>query len=249
MNVVKNMRLISDICYSKSEHIEKYLDMYLPDADSFKVLIYMHGGGLEHGDKTTRRTVGRYIAEHGIAFIPINYRLYPQAVYPEYICDAAEAIGWIYKHIGEYGNCDGIYVGGSSAGAYISMMLCFDDRYLAPYMLPKDTIKGYIHDAGQPTTHFNILRERGIDSRRVVIDEAAPLYHIGKADEYPPMLFIVSDNDIASRYEQTQLVLSTLKNFNYDKEKIYYKLMHGGHCHYSKTEEFGEIALDFLNKN
>jgi len=174
--------------------------------------------------------------------------MYPQALHPQFICDAAEAVWWVYNNIGEYGNCEGIYIGGSIAGGYISMMLCFDNKYLAPYKIPGDVIKGYIHDAGQPTTHFNVLRERGIDSRRVIIDEAAPLFYIGKAADYLPMMFIVSDNDMKNRYEQTQRVLSTLKHFNYDEKKIYYRLMHGTHCHYSSTTEFGKIICEFIDE-
>ena len=121
-------------------------------------------------------------------------------------------------------------------------------KYLAPYKIPEGTIKGYIHDAGQPTTHFNVLTERGVDSRRIIVDEAAPLFHIGKAAGYPPMMFIVSDNDMKNRYEQTQLVLSTLKHFEYNESKIYYKLMHGSHCHYSEKEEFGRIICEFIQQ-
>ena len=242
------MKIISNICYGKAKHPEQYLDIYLPDTDTFKVVMYMHGGGIEAGDKSGVGVVGEYVANQGIAFVSINYRLYPQATYPQFICDAAEAVGWIYNNIGEYGKCEGIYIGGSSAGGYLSMMLCFDDKYLSPYKIPSGVIKGYIHDAGQPTTHFNVLRERGIDYRRVIIDEAAPMYHIGKAINYPPMMFIVSDNDMENRYEQTQLVLSTLKHFEYDESKIHYRLMHGTHCHYSNKEEFGKIICEFIKE-
>ena len=242
------MNLISNICYGKAKHPEQYLDIYLPDKDSFKVFVYMHGGGIEAGDKSSMNEVGEYVASQGIAFVSINYRMYPQAVYPQFIFDSAEAVAWIHNNIGEYGNSEGIYIGGSSAGGYISMMLCFDSKYLAPYKIPECVIKGYIHDAGQPTTHFNVLRERGIDSRRVIVDEAAPLFHIGKAINYPPMMFIVSDNDMKNRYEQTQLTISTLKHFGYDERKIYYRLMRGTHCHYSETEELGEIICEFIKE-
>ena len=41
----------------------------------------------------------------------------------------------------------------------VKKMLCFDEKYLkAVGMLPTD-IAGYIHDAGQPTSHFNVLKE------------------------------------------------------------------------------------------
>ncbi len=240
------MKITKDICYGKYGFSEQYLDLYIPDRESFKVFVYMHGGGITAGDKRDAEAVGKYVAEQGVAFVSVNYRMYPQATYPQFICDAAEAVAWVYKNIGEYGTSEGIYIGGSSAGAYISMMLCFDGKYLAPYKIPDEVIKGYIHDAGQPTTHFNVLRERGIDSRRIIVDDAAPLFHIGEAEKYQPMLFIVSDNDIKNRFEQTQLVLSTLRHFEYDEIKIHYRLMHGNHCEYSKTVVMGEIICEFI---
>ncbi len=242
------MRVINDVCYSKSGHPQQYLDIYLPERESFKVVIYIHGGGLLEGDKSTKNIVGEYLAKKGIAFVSVNYRLYPQAVYPEFIRDAAEAVAWVYNNISEYGYCEGLYIGGSSAGGYISMMLCFNKIYLSPYDIPENMIKGYIHDAGQPTAHFNVLEERGIDSRKVIIDETAPLFYVGDADYYPPMIVIVSDNDMENRYEQTQLLLSTLRHFGYDEKKIFYKLMHGEHCYYSKTEELGEIIYEFIKE-
>ena len=127
------------------------------------------------------------------------------------------------------------------------MMLCFDPMWYAAYGVRPAQIAGYIHDAGQPTCHFNVLKERGIDSRRVIIDNSAPLYHIGNGTKYPPMLFIVSDNDMKNRYEQTQLVLGTLKHFKYDESKIFYRLMHGKHCEYNNMlDENGHSVLGTL---
>jgi hypothetical protein len=54
---------------------------------------------------------------------------------------------------------------------------------------------------------MNVLRERGIDSHRVIIDDSAPLYHIEPNKNYPPMLITVSDNDIPNRYEQVMLLI------------------------------------------
>ena len=62
------MRLISDVCYGKAGHTDQYLDIYLPDKNNFKVVVYMHGGGMEAGDKTQFATVGEYVAGHRICF-------------------------------------------------------------------------------------------------------------------------------------------------------------------------------------
>ena len=156
--------------------------------------------------------------------------------------------------MGEYGANGTLFVGGTSAGGYASMMLCFDKRWLAPYKLPAEAVAGYFHDAGQPTTHFNVLREKGMDVRRVVIDETAPLYFVGIDQEYPPMLLIVADQDMENRYEQTVLVRSTMDHFGYDLSKVELKIMHGRHCaHVSADNEQGEnvlgtIVRDFILK-
>ena len=242
------MKVIKDICYSVTQYPEMSLDIYLPDKDSFKVFVYFHGGGLERGDRKRAEKFAEIVTAQGIALVSVDYRMYPQVIYPQFIYDSAEAVSWVQKNIGEYGNCEGVYVGGSSAGAYISMMLCFVDKYLKRYGVEEDFVKGYLHDAGQPTKHFRVLQERGIDPKKVIVDETAPLYYVGDKEEYPPMMFVVSDDDIKGRYEQTLLMIATLKHYGYDESKIHFKLMNGTHCAYVKTGEFGKIICEFMEK-
>lgn len=225
----------TDICYSG----DQTLDLYLPEQDDFAVFVYFHGGGLEGGDKGVAVKIAEYLQEHGVAVVSANYRLYPEASYPEFIHDAAAAVAWTFER---YGESSKIYVGGSSAGAYLSMMLCFDEGYLAPYGIEPCRISGFIHDAGQPTVHYNVLRERGADTRRVIVDEAAPLYHVGRAERYAPMLLIVADEDIPGRYEQMHLLLKTLQAFQQEAKLM---VMKGAHCCYTE-EKLGEIAWKYI---
>jgi hypothetical protein len=246
------MKVINDIKYGNIPG--RVLDLYLPDAESFPVFVFFYGGALECGDKSLYPFFGEYLAKFGIASAMVNYRMYPEATYPDFIHDAAAGAAWVYKHIKEYGNCTGVYVGGSSAGGYLSQMICFDRRYLAPHEILPTDFKAFIHDAGQPTCHFNVLRERGIDKRRIIIDESAPLFHVGKDAEYPPMLIMVSDNDLENRYEQTMLLLSTLKHFGTDMSKIEHKVLHGSHCEYvfatreDGTSVYGDMIKDYILK-
>ena len=55
------------------------------------------------------------------------------------------------------------------------MMLMLDAHWLARLDMSPADAAGFIFNAGQPTTHYNVLRERGMDPKRVVVDEAAPL--------------------------------------------------------------------------
>ena len=238
------MRKITDIIYAHGDEASQRLDILLPDTDEFYAIVFIHGGGLEAGDKDNDTSHFNYLISRGYAIVAPNYRMYPNARYPEYLEDAAAAVAWTFSHIEEYGKCKGVIVGGSSAGGYLSMMLCFDGRWLKPYGILPTEIKAWLHVAGQPTCHFNYLKyDKRLDSRRVIIDETAPLYHIGEAQSYSPMLFTVSDNDMKNRYEQTLLVMSTLKHFGHE-DKIELKIFNGTHCQYhNQNDESGNNIL------
>ncbi len=250
------MKIIKDIPYTTLKHPLQVLDIHLPDQGSFPVFLYFHGGGIEKGDKTDARMFWvDDLVKRGVAVVSANYRMYPEARYPEFITDAAAAVAWTISNMKDYGNPTAFFVGGSSAGGYLSQMLCFDKKYLAPYKINPDEMAGFIHNAGQPTVHFNVLRERGIDDRRIIVDEAAPLYHICGERDYAPMQIFYSENDIENRPEQTRLLVSTMKHFGCDMDKVDVRYMEGyGHCKYCKANDengdniFAKAVFEFINK-
>ena len=230
-----------------------YLDLYIPETDTFDLFVYFHGGGLCSGDRKGVDVFSKTLAERNIATASVEYRMYPEAKFPDFIEDCAYAVHWLKEHISKWGKCNRIFVGGSSAGGYISMMLCFDNRYLQAVGLEPTDIDGYIHDAGQPTSHFNVLKELGNDGRRVIVDETAPMYFVGTSDNYSPMLFIVSDNDMFGRYEQTMLMINVLNHFGH-KENIFLSVQNGNHCRYvykkDEKEEgvFANLIIPFIER-
>ena len=248
------MKKIENINYANSNLERQTLDIYLPDVDSFPVYIFFHGGGIESGCKSDN-TFFCDLQKRGIAVVSANYRLYPNAKYPEFLEDAAMAVSWVFNNISDYGTPTAFFVGGISAGAYLSYMLCFDKSYLEKHNIDSDKISGYIFDAGQPTTHFNVLRERGIDSRRIIVDEAAPLYHITSGRNYPPMLIFTAEHDMPNRYEQTLLLISALKNFGYDSNRIKFKYIRNStHCQYADKKDiydgksYSDILCEFIEE-
>ncbi len=239
------MKVLSDIFYGNEKIPEKTLDAYIPDGDCRAVFLYIHGGGIEHGDKSEHSREGKFLTDRGYAFLSINYHLYPNTEFPAFINDAAEAARWAKDNMRElFSNCGNLYIGGSSAGGYISMMLCFDKRYLGAVGMSNADVCGYLHDAGQPTSHFNVLKYSGKDSRRVIVDETAPIYFVGLEPKYPTMRFIVSDNDMFARYEQTMLMVKTMEHFGY--KHFDYRLMHGKHCEYTGILIDGETKLSYM---
>jgi acetyl esterase/lipase len=241
------MKTFKNINYGDGYHPRQKLDLYLPDVKTFPVLIYFYGGGLEGGSKEDLQCFSECALDNIGVAVP-DYRIYPAARYPEFIMDAAAAVAWILKNIGTYGECKKIFIGGSSAGAYLSMMLCMDKRYLSPYGIDPDVFAGYIFDAGQPTVHFNVLREVGYDPKRIIVDEKAPLYHICAGRNYPPILALCADNDLPNRFEQTALLISTMRHFGYGD--VEFQLMKGyGHCGYYQEPVLRKINTEFITKH
>ncbi len=230
------------------------LDLYRSGRENPPIFIYMHGGGLEAGDRTGPRVLFDRLAADGIDIASLDYRMYPDARFPDYIEDCAKAIDYILHRLGVH--FSGVYVGGSSAGAYLSMMLLFDSRYLKKYDIDPLALDGWVLDAGQPTVHFNVLRERGLDTRLVRLDEAAPLWHITSnfappagRDKLPMILNIAASNDMTCRLEQLRLLDATLKHIGWPAERLRFAYMNGwSHCGYDGAPVFAELIESIIKR-
>lgn len=255
------MKTIFDIIYDENYPYDCVMDVFTNDTcDSENLFLYFHGGGIEGGSKNDTRDFCRYLFDlnNDISIVTADYRMYPDAKFPEFIDDCSVAVKWLMSEKNDKVRFKKLYIGGSSAGAYLSMMLCFDKNYLEKHGINSlRDVAGYIFDAGQPTAHFNVLYERGLDSRLVRVDEAAPLYFIDSEFEktlsdilvVPKFLFFVADNDMENRLEQNLLLMRTMRHFGLNADKIEYHLMNGfGHCGYTGNPEFSRIICDFIDR-
>lgn len=179
-----------------------------PGTNGAPVLVWFHGGGLTGGSKE----IPAGLKKRGLVVVSANYRLSPKARCPDYLEDAAAAVAWTFKHIGEYGGSpDRIFVSGHSAGGYLAAMIGLDKRWLAAHGIDADRIAGLIPMSGQCITHITIRKERGIDSKQPVVDEYAPLFHV-RADA-PPVLLLTGDREkeMLGRYEENAYLMRMLK--------------------------------------
>ncbi|MBR6709673.1 MAG: alpha/beta hydrolase fold domain-containing protein, partial [Clostridia bacterium] len=167
--------------------------------------------------------------------------------YPAFIEDAADAVAHVMAHIYLHCTPTKFYVGGHSAGCYLSMMLAFDRHYLAARGIDAGTLGGYALISGGTTKHFSLLAAAGEDKRLLRIDDTCVLWHL-RADGAP--LFVVSsDVDMPTRREQNLLFVSALRHLDYASPIEYHEYPGVGHRYFVRRDErTGEIpvAADLL---
>lgn len=250
------VKIIRNIPYTEERTTRNCYDLYLP-ADGTDgtetpdtLVIYFYGGSLKKGCKDKQAFPGALIRElrkrgatHGNAAVACpDYRLIPDVMYPTFINDAAEAARAVIERYGaEYKMPARIFIAGYSAGAYISMMLCFDKKYLAAQGIDADKITGYLLMSGQPTKHMSVLECDGMDKRAIAVDQTSALYHIGSHGA--PLLIVTSDMDLKNRREQNVLLCTALKTFEYDSKIEFVNLGAVPHGSMAKKDENGRVPL------
>ncbi len=221
-------------------HKDLYMDIFFPEVEEFFTIVYFHGGGLVEGDKGDTHEFVKHLTKLGFAVATANYSLLTEKKFPECVEDAAKAVKYVKDNI----KSKGILVMGQSAGAYLTLMLCLNKEYLKEVSIDNKDIVAWISDAGQPTTHFNILKyERGLDPLLQRVDEAAPLYYVNKDTYFSHLLLMTYEYDLPNRLEQNKLLMSSIKTFNKDLD-VELKILKGEHCHGSGTlDEDGEYEV------
>lgn len=246
------MTELKDIVYAPENGEKGLVDFYLPDTETFPLYMFIHGGGLTGGSRRRSSEMTEYLTSRGVALASVEYRLYPDAKFPDYIRDCTKAADFILHKSAVKDRISSFTVGGSSAGGYISQMLYFCPDFLAEAGVGRKEICGYFFDAGQPTTHFNVLKyDRGLDPRCVLIDEAAPLFYLrepfGEPGNEPVIFITASSHDMVNRREQNEMLKTAMLHFGFSKDRLFYKIYDcESHCGYVKSEEYFEDICRFV---
>jgi acetyl esterase/lipase len=119
------------------------LDLYQPAGDKVTrrpAIVYVHGGGFSHGDKSAGRELATYFAQRGFVVTSINYRLLappgcggnpeppPECVTAAYAAqhDAQAAVRWLRANkVARRIDPTRIAIEGASAGAITSLLVAW----------------------------------------------------------------------------------------------------------------------------
>jgi arylformamidase len=187
--------------YAGTKNERQMLDVYAPaEAKNLPVVIWIHGGGWQTGDKKDVGQKPKAFADKGFVFVSVNYRLLPEVKIKQMAEDVAKAIRWVHDHAKDYGgDPDTMIVMGHSAGAQLAALVCTDDRYLKAEGLPLTIIKGCVPvDGDTYDVPMQIETVKGKRAAGYIIKfgdekmqkELSPVTHVAKGKNIPPFLIL-----------------------------------------------------------
>ena len=140
----RDVEHVADVPYGNAG-VTNQLDLYFARSRPQRapVLIYLHGGAWTHGKKDQQGLpIVYHFASRGWLCVQPNYRLCPDATFPDQIVDIKRAIAWVHDHAHEHGgDPQQIFLTGGSAGGHLSALaaLTMNDPTLQPGFEDADT--------------------------------------------------------------------------------------------------------------
>ena len=127
MAIEHEVAIKPDILFAEHDGVELLGDLYLPKGTGkAPVLVGVHGGGFQLGDRKFYRHWGNYLAKHGYAVFSMEYRLMKPGVktWPGVVGDCKAAVQFVRANARDFGvDPDRIGMIGDSAGAHLSALV------------------------------------------------------------------------------------------------------------------------------
>ena len=221
----------SSLKYKDINYLEQdYASTTLPHLNIFRpkkaegkndVLIFVHGGDWNSGNKNTYGFFGRGFAKRGVVTVIPDYTLSPRADYDTMAQQVAEAIKWTSENIKDYGgDPQRIFITGHSAGGHLAALATMNPKYLNDSTMVKGII---LNDAGgldiysylqnyPPTQSNNYLSTWTKEKQNW--KEASPIYFLDK--DTPPIMMYVGSKTYPAIFKYNELFNLELKNYDPD---------------------------------
>ena len=226
-----------DLKYGDAPGKANLLDIYVPEnaQGSLPLIVWVHGGGWEGGDKGGCPAVG--MARRGYVAASINYRFSREAVFPAQIEDCKGAIRWLRAHAKEY-HIDPKRVGvwGASAGGHLVALLGTSRgakeiegttggnldqssavQAVCDWFGPTDMSRFFAQAGGEnvfkpapQNSPIDRLFGGPVEEHKDLVAKANPITFVSK--DSPPFLIMHGDHDRLVPVAQSQLLADALKS-------------------------------------
>ncbi len=198
------------------DEARRLLDIWAPETaradDRLPVVLFFYGGGWSSGDREHYGFAGRALAEAGFVTVIPDYRLVPDAHWPDFLHDCAAAVAWVEAHIDAYGGDAGrIALMGHSAGAYNAVMLALDPQWLRNAGSDPAAIRGVAGLAG-PYDFLPMEKGGHADKAMGRVRPAEKTQPIAFAcGDAPPLWLATGDEDETVRPRNSQNLAAVIQ--------------------------------------
>jgi acetyl esterase/lipase len=223
--------LHKDIVYQTIDGVACKLDVCVPPGNGpFPLVMWIHGGAWQIGDKSKFEGRIKEEARHGYVAATINYRFAPRFKFPAQLDDSEAALEFLVQNAAKYKiDPTRIATAGESAGAHLAMLIGFRNgtakypnlpkvRCIVNFFGPTD----FTHWIITPIAEF-ILRQRfhksfsdamedvlgTTDPKAAVVAAASPITYITSAA--PPIITFHGMLDPIVPFQQAQLLQNAIK--------------------------------------
>jgi acetyl esterase/lipase len=250
-----------NLSYNPAGHsvATRKLDLYLPAASgtAAPVIVWVHGGGWEVGDKADKSSACKSIlaqVQRGFAVASINYRLSGEAIFPAPVQDVKLAVRWLKANAATYGlDANAVIVAGESAGGHLVALAAVSQGQFELNVpgWPNSTVKAVIDFVGP--TNMQAFHEdspwrfyagtllgcpviangppRIYDCAEAVLEAASATTYLDSADPAVYMAYGDGDPVVAAqaqgRVAAEQWALALGKTLE-QSDKVWFDLVDGG---------------------
>ncbi len=197
------------------------LDIYAPRKSTSPkpVIIFIHGGNWNSGQKSTYQFLGKRFAHKGVVTVIIDYPLSPAATYDEMAKASAQSVNWVRQNISSYGgDTSRVFVSGHSAGGHLAALIAMDPRYFDALLLTKPIAGAVLIDAAG-LDMYQYLLEMKYPATNTYIKtftndpatwkQASPRYYLNT--ETPPLLIYQGRKTYPSIEKGTKVFMKDLR--------------------------------------
>lgn len=209
--LLKVKKIIAPVKVQWGNKNQYFLHYSSPSPKSDTLVIYIHGGGWNNGSPADFHFIGQRIALEGFDCIMPGYRKSPKYHYDEIVDDVFNGYLEIKKYLASQHNTySKIIVMGSSAGAHLGALLCFDTEKQKKIGIDSSDFAGLItlggplcFDYPQTGTLNILLKDLFASKDRAVWKCGEPISKLETKTD-TKLLIIQSRHDGLIGYEQAE---------------------------------------------
>lgn len=221
---LKRVERFKDIPYmTASDSLpEKTLNVFQPKkAKDAPVLLFIHGGSWNSGNKEIYNFLGTRFAKKGVVTVIMDYPLSPEYQVQSMALASAQAVNWMHESIKDYGGSkDRLFVSGHSAGGHLASLITVNNQYFDQLGVSNPIQGAVLIDAAgldmkwfleqmnyEQGTSYNIP----FTDSPEVWEETSPIYHLDAED--PPLLILLGGRTLPGITLTTERFMEAYKEF------------------------------------